>query len=64
MAQYKVEVSGINTGSLPLLSNDEKETLIRRIKQGDKEARTRYIQGNLRLVKYYQAFSKQQRKYG
>ena len=50
MAQYKVEVSGINTGSLPLLSNDEKETLIRRIKQGDKEARTRYIQGNLRLV--------------
>ena len=50
MAQYKVEVSGINTGSLPLLSNDEKEALIRRIKQGDKEARTRYIQGNLRLV--------------
>lgn len=46
MAQYKVEVSGINTGSLPLLSNDEKETLIRRHQQGDKEARTRYIQGN------------------
>lgn len=27
MAQYKVEVSGINTGSLPLLSNDEKEVI-------------------------------------
>lgn len=50
MAQYKVEICGINTSKLPLLSNDEKVELFKKIQQGDKEARETYIKGNLRLV--------------
>ena len=50
MALYKVEICGVNTAKLPLLSNEEKEALFRRIKQGDKSAREQYIRGNLRLV--------------
>lgn len=50
MAQYKVEICGVNTAKLPLLGSEEKEKLFERIKAGDKEAREEYIQGNLRLV--------------
>ena len=50
MALYKVEICGVNTAKLPLLSNEEKETLFVKIKQGDSQARERYIRGNLRLV--------------
>lgn len=50
MAQYKVEICGINTSKLPLLSNDEKVELFKKIQQGDKAAREKYIKGNLRLV--------------
>lgn len=50
MAHYKVEICGINTNKLPLLSNDEKKELFQKIKSGDKEAREQYIHGNLRLV--------------
>lgn len=50
MAGYKVEICGVNTAKLPLLSSNEKETLFHRIKQGDMEARELYITGNLRLV--------------
>lgn len=50
MAQYKVEICGINTSKLPLLSNDEKDKLFEKIQQGDKKARETYIKGNLRLV--------------
>ncbi len=50
MALYKVEICGVNTSKLPLLKNDEKEELFRRIQSGDKEARELYIKGNLRLV--------------
>lgn len=50
MALYKVEICGVNTAKLPLLKNDEKEELFRRIVNGDKEAREEYIKGNLRLV--------------
>lgn len=46
----KVEISGVNTSKLPLLSTEEKEVLMRKIKQGDEEARQTFIQGNLRLV--------------
>ena len=46
----KVEISGVNTSKLPLLSTEEKEILMRKIKQGDEEARQTFIQGNLRLV--------------
>ena len=50
MATTKVEICGVNTSKLPVLTNEEKETLLIRIKEGDTEARERYIQGNLRLV--------------
>lgn len=50
MALYKVEICGVNTAKLPLLSNEEKDELFKRIVKGDKEARELYIKGNLRLV--------------
>ena len=50
MAQYKVEISGINTAKLPLIKNEDKEVLFTRIKNGDESAREQYIKGNLRLV--------------
>ena len=50
MAGYKVEICGVNTAKLPLLTNDEKEQLFRRILDGDTAAREQYIKGNLRLV--------------
>ncbi|MCD8323466.1 MAG: RNA polymerase sporulation sigma factor SigG [Clostridiales bacterium] len=50
MAAYKVEISGVNTSTLPILKEDEKKELFERIRQGDPEARETYIRGNLRLV--------------
>lgn len=50
MALFKVEICGVNTSKLPLLSEEEKTTLIKEIKNGNKEARETYIRGNLRLV--------------
>lgn len=46
----KVEISGVNTAKLPLLSTEEKEELMKKVKQGDEQAREEFIQGNLRLV--------------
>lgn len=50
MAQGKVEICGVNTSRLPLLKAEEKEALFSRIEAGDKQAREKYIEGNLRLV--------------
>ena len=50
MAQYKVEICGVNTSRLPLLKNDEKDELFSKILEGDSKAREKYIKGNLRLV--------------
>lgn len=46
----KVEICGVNTAKLPLLSNEEKNELLKKIKNGDKQAREEFINGNLRLV--------------
>ncbi len=46
----KVEICGVNTAKLPLLKSEEQEELWNRIDKGDKEAREKFIQGNLRLV--------------
>ncbi len=46
----KVEIAGVNTAKLPVLSNEEKQELLIKIKNGDNEAREKFIQGNLRLV--------------
>ena len=46
----KVEICGVNTSKLPILSKEEKEELLKKIKNGDDEARNKFINGNLRLV--------------
>jgi RNA polymerase sporulation-specific sigma factor len=48
----KGKIAGVNTAKLPVLSNEEKQELLVKIKNGDNEAREKYIQGNLRLVLY------------
>ena len=48
--QGKVEICGVNTSKLKVLRNEETMELLRRTKEGDKEAREKLIQGNLRLV--------------
>ena len=46
----KVEICGVNTAKLPVLSNEKTMDLFRRMQQGDTEAREELISGNLRLV--------------
>ena len=46
----KVEICGVNTSKLPVLSNEEKHELLIRIKNGDEEAKNEFVNGNLRLV--------------
>lgn len=46
----KVEIASVNTAKLPVLSNEEKNELLKKIKNGDTEARDKFIEGNLRLV--------------
>ena len=46
----KVEICGVNTSKLPVLTNKEKDELFIRINQGDESARAEFIKGNLRLV--------------
>ena len=48
--QGKVEICGVNTAKLKTLTHGEMDTLLQRSKAGDKEARERLIEGNLRLV--------------
>ena len=50
MALFKVEICGVNTSKLPLLTEDEKKELFKEIKKGNEVAREKYIRGNLRLV--------------
>ena len=46
----KVEICGVNTAKLKVLSNEETLALLRRTKEGDQAAREKLINGNLRLV--------------
>ena len=46
----KVEICGVNTAKLPVLSNEEKNKLLIEIKNGNQEAREKFINGNLKLV--------------
>ena len=50
MRYNKVEICGINTSSLTVLSENEKKELLLKAKTGDKKARELLIDGNLRLV--------------
>ena len=46
----KVEICGINTTELPLLSPQKNKEYLQKMKNGDKEARQKLIDGNMRLV--------------
>ena len=48
--QGKVDICGVNTSQLTVLTQAETEMLLRRAKEGDERARQRLIEGNLRLV--------------
>jgi len=46
----KVEICGVNTSKLPVLKESEMRELLHTMKKGDREAREKFIKGNLRLV--------------
>ena len=48
--QGKVEICSVNTARLPRLSGEETEDLLRKARDGDRDAREKLISGNLRLV--------------
>ena len=50
MQDNKVEICGVNTSKLKVLTEKEKMELLRRVKNGDMKARDELIKGNLRLV--------------
>lgn len=50
MSKYKVEISGINTNDIIVLTNDEMIELFKRTKEGDNVARELLVNGNLKLV--------------
>ena len=50
MYYNKVEICGVNTSTLKVLTDDEKSDLMKRTKDGDPSARQELIYGNLRLV--------------
>ncbi|MBO5938106.1 MAG: RNA polymerase sporulation sigma factor SigG [Clostridia bacterium] len=50
MYYNKVEICGVNTSNLVVLTDEEKRELLLRVKKGDEGARQELIYGNLRLV--------------
>lgn len=48
--QNKVEICGINTSKLPVLTSNETMELLQKSKDGDMQAQEKLICGNLRLV--------------
>ncbi|HIR56237.1 MAG TPA: RNA polymerase sporulation sigma factor SigG [Candidatus Gallacutalibacter pullicola] len=50
MQYNKVEICGVNTSKLKVLTEKEKTELLKRVREGDKKAREELINGNLRLV--------------
>lgn len=46
----KVEICGVNTSKLPVLSSNEMRKLFEVMQAGDRDARSKLINGNLRLV--------------
>ena len=46
----KVEICGVDTSTLRVLTEAEKTALLQRVQQGDRQAREQLVSGNLRLV--------------
>lgn len=59
MSRHKVDITGVNTSNIKVLTNEEMKLLFERMKNNDKEARELLVNGNLKLVlsilkKFYQ----------
>ena len=50
MARHKVEICGVNTANIKVLSSEEMLELFKRYQNGDKTAKDELIEGNLKLV--------------
>lgn len=50
MARHKVEISGVNTANIKVLSSKEMNELFKKMKEGDPFARDDLVSGNLKLV--------------
>ena len=50
MSRHKVEISGVNTANIKVLTSDETLELFNKMKEGDPFARDELINGNLKLV--------------
>ncbi len=50
MARYKVDITGINTNELKVLTGDETIKLFERYRRGDEKAKEELVNGNLKLV--------------
>ncbi len=50
MARHKVEISGLNTADIKVLSSEEMTILFKKLKKGDAFARDQLVNGNLKLV--------------
>ena len=50
MAKHKVEITGIDTSQLKVLSSEEMNILFKRLKSGDLKAREELVNGNLKLI--------------
>ena len=45
----KVQIAGVNTAKLPVLSNEEKQEVLVKIKKGDNEAREKFISRKFKI---------------
>ena len=50
MAKHKVEITGINTSEIEVLSHEDMEELFKKLRDGDMTAKERLVNGNLKLV--------------
>ena len=50
MAKHKVEITGINTSEIKVLTSEEMEELFKKFQNGDEKAREELVNGNLKLV--------------
>ena len=50
MARHKVEICGVNTANIKVLTNEEMVDLFQRYQSGDINAKEDLINGNLKLV--------------
>ena len=50
MSKYKVEITGVNTNDLIVLTREETDELFKKFHEGDLNAKEKLINGNLKLV--------------